>query len=128
MALSQEEQRLLEQMEAALAAEDPRLANTLRGTTRRKIHRRQVAIAGAGFVLGLAALVGGMQIHPAVSVVGFLVMLASTIVAVTAWRHVSDESEKSAKNPRHPSSPPPSSKPFMDKLEERWRRRMGEDQ
>src|SRR5215218_6975566 len=32
MALSDEEQRLLEQMEAALAAEDPKLVNTLRGT------------------------------------------------------------------------------------------------
>ena len=31
MALSEEEQRLLEQMEAALAAEDPKLVNTLRG-------------------------------------------------------------------------------------------------
>ena len=32
MALSEEEQRLLEQMEAALAAEDPKLVNAMRGT------------------------------------------------------------------------------------------------
>lgn len=41
MALSDEEQRLLDQMEAALAAEDPKLANTLRGTS-------TIASTGAG--------------------------------------------------------------------------------
>ncbi|WP_028708177.1 DUF3040 domain-containing protein [Propionicicella superfundia] len=122
MALSQEEQRLLDQMEAALAAEDPRLANTLRGTSRRTLHRRQATIAGVGFVVGIAALVVGMQVHPVVSVVGFLVMLAATILAVSAWRHVSDE-------PAQPTSarPDESGKQFMDRLEERWRRRMRED-
>jgi Protein of unknown function (DUF3040) len=33
VALSDEEQRLLEQMEAALAAEDPKLVNALRGSS-----------------------------------------------------------------------------------------------
>ena len=46
MALSDEEQRLLEQMEAALAAEDPKLVNTLRGTGARRVHRRRAALAG----------------------------------------------------------------------------------
>lgn len=123
MALSQEEQRLLDQMEAALAAEDPHLASTLRGTTRRKLHRRQAALAGVGFVLGIAALVVGMQFHPAVSVGGFVIMLASAILAVSAWKHVSEDSaEEASDDPR----PQQSSAQFMDKLEERWRRRMGE--
>ena len=69
MALSDKEQRLLEQLEAALAAEDPKLANTLRGTTTRTLHRRRAAIAGLGFVIGLAALIGGMQLSIAVSVI-----------------------------------------------------------
>ena len=62
MALSEEEQRLLEQMEAALAAEDPKLVNTLRGTGVRKLHRRRAAVAGVGFFVGLALLVVGMYL------------------------------------------------------------------
>jgi Protein of unknown function (DUF3040) len=45
VALSDEEQRLLEQMEAALAAEDPKLVNALRGTGVRRVHRRRAADA-----------------------------------------------------------------------------------
>lgn len=41
MALSEEEQQLLAQMEAALAADDPKLADMLRGTGTRKVHRRR---------------------------------------------------------------------------------------
>ena len=62
MALSEEEQRLLEQMEAALAAEDPKLVNTLRGTGVRKFHRRRAAVAGVGFFVGLGLLIVGMYL------------------------------------------------------------------
>ena len=57
MALSDEEQRLLEQMEAALAAEDPKLVNALRGTSVRRVHRRRAALAGVGFFAGLGLLI-----------------------------------------------------------------------
>ena len=54
MALSEEEQRLLDQMEAALTAEDPKLVHALRGTGTRRVHRRRAAIAGVGFFAVLA--------------------------------------------------------------------------
>jgi hypothetical protein len=57
VALSDEEQRLLEQMEAALAAEDPKLVNALRGTNVRRVHRRRAALAGVGFFAGLGLLI-----------------------------------------------------------------------
>ena len=41
MPLSEEELRLLEQMERALVAEDPKLASTLRGTKVRQHQRRR---------------------------------------------------------------------------------------
>ena len=44
MPLSEHEQRLLEQMERALYAEDPKLASTLRGADLRAHHRRRVAL------------------------------------------------------------------------------------
>ena len=80
MALSEEERKLLEQLEASLVAEDPKLAETMRGTGQIRIHRKRATLAGLGFVLGLLILVLGVQIHPLVSVAGFVVMLASAIV------------------------------------------------
>ncbi|MDN5762015.1 MAG: DUF3040 domain-containing protein [Microlunatus sp.] len=128
MALSEDEQRLLEQMEAALAAEDPKLVNTLRGTGVRKIHRRRAAIAGVGFFLGLTLLIVGMSTHIAFSVAGFVVMVAAAVTAIYSWQHVgsappSDGSDR----PRAPqSSGSPEGQGFMDKMEERWRRRRDE--
>ena len=99
MALSENEQRLLEQLEAALAAEDPKFANTLRGSHRRTFHRRRAALAGVVFLVGLAALVAGMQFGWVISVLGFVVMLASTVLAISAWQHVERSSEPQAGTP-----------------------------
>ena len=115
MALSDKEQRLLEQLEAALAAEDPKLANTLRGTTTRTLHRRRAAIAGLGFVIGLAALIGGMQLSIFVSVIGFVVMLVSTVVALSSWRVVETQAQSRG---RAPDS-------ALTDLDDRWRRDEG---
>jgi len=121
MALSEDEQRLLDQMEAALAAEDPKLANALRGTTTRRLHRRRAAIAGVGFLIGISCLIGGMQISPALSIAGFVIMLVASVIAVTSWRHVGE-----APTGRPTTRSPQSEKAFMDKIEERWRRRQDE--
>lgn len=121
MALSEEEQRLLEQMEAALAAEDPKLASTLRGTRTRRLHRRRAALAGVGFVVGLAALIAGMEFGIVVSILGFAVMLAATILALTSWQRVSHEG-----GGHDPNGAPHDATDFIDRLEERWRRRQDE--
>ena len=113
MALSDKEQRLLEQLEAALAAEDPKLASTLRGATTRTLHRRRAALAGLGFVIGLAALVGGMQVTWVVSVIGFLIMLVSTVVAIRSWRVV--ETQSNGRRPEPDSA-------FTDRIDDPWRR------
>ena len=52
MPLSEEELRLLEQMERALVEEDPKFASTLRGTTLRQSARRKAILAGVVFVGG----------------------------------------------------------------------------
>jgi len=119
MALSEDEQRLLEQMEAALAAEDPKLANTLRGTTRRW-HRRRAVLAGIGFVAGITCLIAGMQVHPAVSVIGFVIMLAATVVGVSAWQQSGLGGDGQANGGRSSGS---SERDFMGRMEDRWRRR-----
>ena len=88
MALSDEEQRLLEQMEAALAAEDPKLENALRGTGSRRVHRRRAALAGVGFFAGLGLLIAGISTNPFLSVLGFVIMVAAAVTAIYSWQHV----------------------------------------
>src|SRR5438034_557731 len=85
--LSEHEQRLLEQMERALYAEDPKLASVLRGHDLRGRYRRRAVLGVLGVVVGLALLPVGIagKIVP-LSVAGFLVMLGSAIFAVTSWR------------------------------------------
>ena len=129
MALSDEEQRLLEQMEAALAADDPKLVNALRGTGVRRVHRRRAAIAGVGFFAGLALLVARISINPFLSVFGFVIMVAAAVTAIYSWQHVGTSADfdnggdraKTAQGSRSGDS-----QGFMDKMEERWRRRRDE--
>lgn len=113
MALSEKEQELLAQMEAALAAEDPKLASTLRGSSPRAVHRRRATLAGLGFVAGIAVLIGGMSIHWTISVLGFILMVGSTIVALTSWSQ--------AAGPRTPRAH--DAQDFLQRLEDQWRRK-----
>ena len=87
MPLSEEELRLLEQMERALVEEDPKFASTLRGTSLRSVARRKAVIAGVVFVIGVAVMMTGlvMQRIP-VGIVGFVVMLGSATVGLSALR------------------------------------------
>jgi DUF3040 family protein len=141
--LSEEELRLLEQMERALVAEDPKLASTLRGTTLRATARRRALLAGVAFVVGVGVLMTGAVTRVvAVGIVGFVVMLASAYVALTSWRNQNRAPEKTPP----PAGPSPSltvveggrarkkpgrsnrgrSRPhgsMMERFEERWRRR-----
>ena len=143
MPLSEEELRLLEQMERALVEEDPKLASTLRGTAFRRAARRRAIVAGACFLLGVAVLMtGAVASLPVVGVVGFVIMLASATIALTSVR--GQRGPVAAADPRaaaHPSHggfsvidggrsggrtrrpKRGSSGTFMDRVEERWRRR-----
>ena len=90
MPLSDHEQRMLDQIESALYAEDPKFASSVRGGTLRTPSTRR-RLQGAGlFVLGLAMLIAGVAIKatmiggfPALSVLGFIVMFGGVVFAVT---------------------------------------------
>src|SRR5688500_14538470 len=85
--LSEEELRLLEQMERALVEEDPKFASTLRGTTLRSTARRRAVLAGVCFLLGIVMLMSGAvaELIP-LGIAGFVVMLASATFGLTALR------------------------------------------
>lgn len=142
MPLSEEELRLLEQMERALVEEDPKFASTLRGTSLRRSARRRALLAGIVFVLGIGILMtGAIAQMPVVGIAGFVVMLGSATVALTALRGQQNASADPRGAAAHPSrgftvidggrssrarrtrrARQPSGS-FMERMEERWRRR-----
>jgi hypothetical protein len=130
MPLSEHEQRLLDQIERALYAEDPKFASNVRGARMRSPSRRRRLQGIAVFVLGLVLLVVGAAVMrlwvagvPVVSVLGFLVMFTGAAVAIFARGGGRD----TAAGQR--SGPPPSSggkSGLAQRMEERFRRRFEE--
>ncbi|CAG7632410.1 DUF3040 domain-containing protein [Actinacidiphila bryophytorum] len=129
MPLSEHEQRMLEQMERALYAEDPKFASALEGTGLRTFTRRRVYQAVAGFLVGVALLMGGMIAKLTwVGVAGFLVMLACAVLAVTGWRKAGRPAEAvpPGRQGRLARRHQPRKGKVMDRIEERWQRRRDE--
>jgi hypothetical protein len=123
--LSEHEQRLLEQMERALYAEDPKFASALRGTDLRSHYRRRALQAAVGFVLGLVLLMTGVISKIVlVSVLGFVLMLATAVFAVSSWRRIPNASEAGTTAVRAPKGKRNRTRRgLVERLEERWRRR-----
>jgi fatty acid desaturase len=151
--LSEEELRLLEQMERALAAEDPKFVSTIQGRTLERTAKLRALGAAVVFVGGMALLLGGAVAQMTwLSVVGFVVMLAAATIGLTAWRgrHAPREvaptesfdfsdgrsfevlnggrapkprRQRRNKAARRPARAPKPSGTFMQRLEQRWQHR-----
>ncbi|WP_069811806.1 DUF3040 domain-containing protein [Streptomyces sp. TP-A0874] len=124
MPLSEHEQRMLEQMERALYAEDPKFATALQGSGLRRYTRRRVYQAVAGFLVGIALLMAGMVAQKIwVSVVGFLVMLGCAVLAVTGWRKAPKPGEQPADTGGGARRQARQRRSMMNRIEDRWQRR-----
>ena len=79
MPLSDHEKRMLQEMEAALLTEDPRLFSALSGEARTP--RRSRTLIGAAFILvGIATLFAGLVAKTTpIGVLGFLIALVGVI-------------------------------------------------
>jgi hypothetical protein len=131
MPLSEHEQRLLEQIERALYADDPKFASTVKSSNPRTWLRRRVVRSLLLFVLGLVVLVVGVAVgvnRPVLTVsfgiVGFVLMLFAALRGAADVRRLGGRPEAAAG--RAPSAPKPTKVPFMERVEERWRRRWEE--
>lgn len=125
--LSEHEQRMLEQMERALYAEDPKFATALEGSGLRTYTRRRVYQAVAGFLVGIALLMAGMVAKQIwISVVGFLVMLGCAVLAVTGWRKAPKPGEQQAAGGGGGRRHPKQRRTVMNRIEQRWQRRRDE--
>jgi hypothetical protein len=118
---------MLEQMERALYAEDPKFATALEGSGLRTYTRRRVYQAVAGFLVGIALLMAGMVAKQVwLSVVGFLVMLGCAVLAVTGWRKAPKPGEQPAAGAQPASRQGRQRRSMMDRIEQRWQRRRDE--
>lgn len=125
MPLSEEEQRVLDQLERQLRAEDPNLAQSMRGQEASAPNPvRKLAIALSGVVVGLILLIGGVASqNPWIGIVGFVLMFA---VVVYATLSPSGKTKKSGE--AHPKSAPAKDKSgIVDKMDERWNRRFDDN-
>jgi hypothetical protein len=115
--LSDHEQKLLEQMERALATEDPKLASTLRTPGLRVRTPRNVFLALAAVLIGVSGLVAGVITQlPPLGILGFVAIVTGLSIVFTGTSTVG-----AIKNTKQPKQKNKSS--FMQGLEERWDRR-----
>jgi Protein of unknown function (DUF3040) len=132
MPLSDHEQRMLDQIESALYAEDPKFASSVRGGGLRAPTARRRLQGAALFVIGLGMLVSGVAFKatmigtfPILSVLGFVVMFGGVVFAITGPR-LSGRGD-------HPGSAPGGRRrtkgaggSFTSRMEDRFRRRFDE--
>ncbi|CAM3174832.1 DUF3040 domain-containing protein [Saccharomonospora xinjiangensis] len=132
MPLSEHEQRLLDQIERELYAEDPKFASAVRGTKMRRPTRRRRLQGAALFVVGVAMLVLGVAGSapflriaevPWVSVLGFLVMFGGVLMAVTAIGASGEAGEPSGRQGGKGRSGSSAKNSFTQRMEDRFRQR-----
>ncbi|KUI33346.1 hypothetical protein AU195_03610 [Mycobacterium sp. IS-1496] len=136
MPLSDHEQRMLDQIESALYAEDPKFASSVRGGTLRAPSARRRLQGAALFVVGLAMLVSGVAFKatmigsfPILSVIGFIVMFGGVVFAITGPRVAGgrDRSTPPAGGgARQKRSKGSGGGSFTSRMEDRFRRRFDE--
>ena len=136
MPLSDEEQRLLAQLEKSLTEDDPKLAHLMRGSEPRGLgSSRHLVLGVLGFAAGLALLVIGIETHWLVSVAGFIVMAAAAAVGLglLPLGRTSSPSQKPGSKQHSTASARTGrttkangSGSVMDKFEERWRKRQND--
>jgi predicted lipid-binding transport protein (Tim44 family) len=118
MALSEREQRLLEELERGLYAEDAEFVQ--RVSRSGGISMRRMIGGAALAVIGISILIFAVIIQIAVfGVIGFLLMLSGIIVASSNFKQTTPSTEASANSPSRAKD---SSSKFSG-FEDRWDRR-----
>ncbi|SOX54670.1 DUF3040 domain-containing protein [Mycobacterium ahvazicum] len=133
MPLSDHEQRMLDQIESALYAEDPKFASSVRGGGFRAPTARRRLQGAALFVIGLAMLVSGVAFKatmigsfPILSVVGFVVMFGGVVFAITGPRMSGRPNQPGPAQGSRQRRNKGGGGSFTSRMEDRFRRRFDE--
>ena len=128
MPLSEHEQRLLEQIERALLAEDPKFASTVRATDPRHYALRRVVFAVVLLLVGVGLMVFGLVTKfapggvPVLGILGFVVMFGAAVLGVQSYRRAGRTELRAVGSDAKPKSRS-TRMSLVERLEERWRRR-----
>ena len=130
MPLSEHEQHLLQQMEQALYAEDPKFASQMQGSIARARMRRRIVIGVVAVLGGLALVVLGVM-HAAVWIgaIGFALMIGGAVYASTPPRTKATLGSVAPDGTIRPAATSSkarkarSGQTFMQRLEQRWDKR-----
>ncbi|MBI4729376.1 MAG: DUF3040 domain-containing protein [Acidobacteria bacterium] len=115
MPLSEHEQRILDEIERRLAADDPKFARHARASKDRVSKR--LRLSAVAFGAGLALLIAALFIQGAtvpLGLVAFGVMLFAVVVGTATLKHL-DRERPPVALPQPPA--------WFARLEERWRKR-----
>lgn len=126
MPLSEHEQKLLEQLERQLQADDPKFASSMATDRLQTLSTRHIVIGALVTVAGILVLLFGVskQIIP-LGVIGFLIMGAGVYWASTQGaKAVSRKAKEQGPVTRGGK---PQRRTFMSNLEERWDDRRRDD-
>jgi hypothetical protein len=125
--LSDHEQRLLEQIERALYAEDPKFASTVSSTDLRTHARRRVRRAIILLVLGMAALLAGViTTEVALGVAGFCLMFFALVYVASQYKKMSGRPDLRVAGSDRPGGARRARgrrASLLQRMEERFRRR-----
>ena len=120
MALTDAERKLLEELEQTLTAQDPKLVSKFSQPVK-KVQPGQAVGGVLGVLVGLVALVAGLSSFWWISVLGFVIMLVSVVVVMSAWSHQGADKAKPATTTT--ATAQQASEDFLSRLEKRWRDR-----
>lgn len=125
MPLSEQEQRLLEEMERSLYQNDADFVPTT-GQRRGRPNYTILVLGALIGVLGIATLVVGVIIRqPFVGILGFIIMFVGVLLAVAPPRKMTAPPSGAPGSGPAPRGhrPNANSESFMDRLNERWDKR-----
>ena len=123
MPLSEHEQRLLDQIEQALYAEDPKFASSVRSARSGLRARRWIVLACFGIAAGLAVVLVGLATKIVVlGVLAFVLILGSCVYIATALSNRSAKSSDTA-----PGATKSRGTGVRSRMEDRLRRRFEEN-
>jgi hypothetical protein len=126
VALSEHEEALLQQMEEALYAEDPRFASRIEKTKSRARGRGRIVVGAIAGIAGLGlVVVSAMTSLIWLGAVGFAIMVAGIVYAITPSKtKLAVVEGNGTSRPRAKgASSAPKRGTFMERMEERWERR-----
>ncbi|MGJ0204847.1 DUF3040 domain-containing protein [Leucobacter sp. gxy201] len=126
MALSEHEQRLLDEMERGFYRSEADVVET-GSVTRRRLNYRSLVLGIVVMLVGIGALVAGVAAQQLwLGLIGFAAMVGGVLLMMSRGSET-DEIGDDARRVKRGGPQAQPSESFSERMERRWNERMGED-